>query len=92
MNAFIPAAIKKLEGEVDDWKRRHTAAVYDLETQRSMLRRELKVSHRLKQDCAHLEVQIRFLQDRIGQARWDELVAEFEQLLGKAMAQEGGDA
>ena len=91
MSALIPAVIKKLEGEVDDWKRRHAAAVYDLETQRSMLRKELKVSQRLEQDCAHLEVQIQFLKDRIGPARWDELVAEFEQLLGKAIAQEGGE-
>ena len=91
MNAAIPAAIKKLEGEVDDWKRRHTAAVYDLETERSMLRKELKVTRRLEQNCAHYEVQIQFLEDRIGPARWNELVAEYEQLLGKAIAQEGGE-
>ena len=91
MSALIPAVIKKLEGEVDDWKRRHAAAVYDLETERSMLRKELKVAHRLEQDCKHYEVQLQFLEDRIGPARWNELVAEYEQLLGKAIAQEAGE-
>lgn len=91
MSALIPAAIKKLEGEVDDWKRRHAAAVYDLETERLMLRKELKVSRILEKNCAHLEVQIQFLEDRIGPARWKELVAEYEQLLGKAIAQEAGE-
>jgi hypothetical protein len=91
MSGLIPAAIKKLEGEVDDWKRRHAAAVADLETQRSMLRKELKVTRRLEQNCAHYEVQLQFLEHRIGFARWNELVAEYEQLLGKAIAQEAGE-
>lgn len=85
MNAAIPAAIKKLEAEIEDWKRRHTAAIADLETVRSLFRKELTVTRRLERNCDSYEAQLAFLESRIGFARWNELVAEYEALMQRAL-------
>jgi hypothetical protein len=93
MNAAIPAAIKKLEGELEDWKRRHAAAVFDLETVRCMFRKELTVTRRLERNCDSYEAQLAFLEARIGFARWTELVAEYEKLMQNALhIADGGTA
>ena len=93
MNAAIPAAIKKLEGEVEDWKRRHAAAVADLETVRCLFRKELTVTRRLERNCDSYEAQLAFLESRIGFARWNELVAEYEALMQRALhIADGGTA
>jgi predicted nucleic acid-binding Zn-ribbon protein len=92
VNAAIPAAIKKLEGELEDWKRRHAAAVADLETVRSLFRKELTVTRRLERNCDSYEAQLAFLEARIG-PRWNELVAEYEKLMQKALhIADGGTA
>ena len=85
MNAAIPAAIKKLEAEVEDWKRRHRDAVADLETVRGLFRKELTVTRRLERNCDSYEAQLEFLENRIGSARWNELVAEYEHLMQRAL-------
>jgi hypothetical protein len=92
MNAAIPAAIKKLEGELEDWKRRHAAAVADLETVRCLFRKELTVTRRLERNCDSYEAQLAFLESRIG-PRWNELVAEYEKLMQNALhIADGGTA
>jgi hypothetical protein len=85
VNAAIPAAIRKLEAEVEDWKRRHSHAVEDLETVRGLFRKELTVTRRLERNCDSYEAQLAFIESRVGAARWNELVAEYEALMQRAL-------
>lgn len=93
MNGAIPAAVKKLEKEVEDWQRRHAAAVADLEIVRTMFRKELTVTRRLERNCDSYEAQMEFLERRVGSVRWNELVREYEGIMEKAIKiVEGGGA
>lgn len=85
MNGAIPAAVKKLEKEVEDWQRRHAAAVADLEIVRAMFRKELTVTRRLERNCECYESQLEFIARRIGSVRWNELVREYEGTMEKAL-------
>lgn len=85
MNGAIPAAVKKLEKEVEDWQRRHAAAVADLEIVRTMFRKELTVTRRLERNCESYEAQMEFLERRLGSVRWNELVREYEGIMEKAL-------
>lgn len=93
MNGAIPAAVKKLEKEVEDWQRRHAAAVADLEIVRTMFRKELTVTRRLERNCESYEAQMAYIEFRIGSLRWHQLVREYEGIMEKAIKiVEGGTA